>query len=323
MKTKEKKALIVGISGQDGAFLADLLVKKGYEVFGTSRDCSQDSLVRLTKLGLLEKITMLRMSPDIFSEVTEIIERTDPDEIYNLAGQSSVGLSFVQPSETINGITLSNTNILQSIKDIKPNIRYCLAGSGECFGDLGDVGAIESTPFFPRSPYAAAKASAMWTVRVYRESFGLFAATAIFYNHESFLRSTKFVTQKIVKKALQISKGDNGKLELGNIDVARDWGWAAEYMEAMYAIIRHEKPEDFIVATGRPISLCEFISAVFEKLDMDWKEHVILDESKKRPTDPKITYGNPEKIFRETGWKAIASGRDVAELMVVKQFNDD
>ncbi len=323
VNTKGKKALIVGISGQDGAFLADLLLKNGYMVVGTSRECTQEKLGRLERLDLLRKIKMIKMSPESFSEVSETIKRIDPNEIYNLAGQSSVGMSFVNPLETMKGITLGNINILQSIKEVRPSIRYCLAGSGECFGDLGDVAATESTPFCPRSPYAAAKASAIWTTRVYRESFGLFATVAIFYNHESDLRSTKFVTQKIVKKAWGISRGDSGKLELGNVDVIRDWGWAAEYMEAMYAIIRHSVPEDFIVATGKPISLTEFISVVFDELGMDWKEHVILDESKKRPADPNISYGNPEKIFRETGWKAINSGKDVARLMIARQVNSD
>ena len=315
-----RKALICGVSGQDGAYLAQLLLDKGYQVWGTSRDAQISSFSGLRQLGILDRVKTLSMSPIDFRSVLQVVSRICPCEIYNLAGQSSVGLSFDQPVETTESISLGVLNLLEVIRFVDPSIRLYNAGSGECFGDTGGVPADEFTPFRPRSPYAVAKAAAAWQVSVYRESYGLFACTGILFNHESPLRPERFVTRKIVVAAYRIANGSSEKLRLGNIDIQRDWGWAPEYVEAMWRMLNYPVPEDFVIATGVTITLRDFVSAAFSELGLDWVDHVEHDEALIRPSEIMLSMGNPGKAFRLLGWKAGCAAKDVARRLVVTEF---
>ena len=250
-KNKHKKrALISGISGQDGAYLAKLLLDKGYEVFGSSRDAQMANFSNLKRLGIYDHIGFESMALNDFRSVLQTLAKVNPDELYNLAGQSSVGLSFQQPVETLESISVGTLNLLEAIRFIKLPVKFYNACSSECFGDTGGLAAIETTPFKPRSPYAVAKAAAFWELANYREAYGLFACSGILFNHESPLRPERFVTRKIVAAACRIAGGSKEKLRLGNISIARDWGWAPEYVEAMWLMLQQEQPDDYVIATG-------------------------------------------------------------------------
>lgn len=236
----KKRALICGISGQDGSYLANFLLNKGYKVFGTSRDAKISSFSNLQKLECKKKISFLSMTPDDFISVLVTFQKVQADEIYFLAGQSSVGLSFEQPAETIKGILLGTLNALEAVKMLKKPTRIYFAGSSESFGDTNGEAANEKTPFKPKSPYAVAKASATWLVDNYREAYGLFACTGILFNHESILRPEHFVTQKIISAARRIAEGSKEILEIGRLDISRDWGWAPEYVKAMWLILQQK-----------------------------------------------------------------------------------
>lgn len=274
-----KRALIIGINGQDGSYLAKFLLNKGYEVVGTSRDAMASSFSNLKKLGIELRVQNVSMALNDFRSVLAILKKFAPDEIYNLAGQTSVGLSFEQPVETMESITFGTLNILEAIRFIDSPIHFYNAGSSECFGDTKNLPASESTPFSPRSPYAVAKTAAYGLVNNYRESYGLYACTGILFNHESQLRPERFVTQKIIKAASFISKNLDTKLSLGNISIYRDWGWAPEYIEAMWLMLQREKPEDFVIATGKSVSLEYFIEKAFSYHGLSWKNHVLIDSS--------------------------------------------
>lgn len=297
-----KKALICGVGGQDGAYLAKLLLEKGYQVVGTSRDAMATSFDSLRYLGILEQIETVSMAINDFRSVFHTLKRYAPDEIYNLAGQTSVGLSFEQPVETMESITGGTLNLLEAIRFVDYPVRFYNAGSSECFGDTGDNPANEITPFQPRSPYAVAKASAHWLVHNYREAYGLFACTGILFNHESPLRPARFVTQKIVRSATRIAQGSKEKLYLGNIAIKRDWGWAPDYVEAMWRMLNSDKPDDYVIATGRTVSLEYFIAKVFEQFDLDWRVHVEVDSTLLRPTDIMNGRADPSKAKAELGW---------------------
>jgi GDPmannose 4,6-dehydratase len=228
-----KKAIICGISGQDGAYLVKLLLGKGYEVYGTSRDAQMSSFANLSQLGIRDAVKLHSMALNDFRSVIQTIVKVRPDEIYNLAGQSSVGLSFEQPVETLESISVGTLNLLEAIRFINLPMRLYNAGSSECFGNTGGLSATESTLFQPRNPYAVAKAASHWEVPNYTEAYNLFACSGILFNHESPLRPERFATRKIVNAACRIAKGSKEKLHLGNISITRDWGWAPEYVDAM------------------------------------------------------------------------------------------
>jgi GDPmannose 4,6-dehydratase len=318
---KKKKALICGISGQDGAYLAKLLLEKDYEVYGTSRDAQISSFHNLAKIGILQQVNLESMALNDFRSVLQTISKIKPDELYNLAGQSSVGLSFQQPVETMESISVGNLNLLEVIRFLYLPVKFYNAGSSECFGDTMGVAADENTPFRPRSPYAVAKAAAYWGLANYREAYGLFACSGILFNHESPLRHERYVTKKIVSAACRIAAGSKEKLMLGNISISRDWGWAPEYVEAMWLMLQQDKPDDYVIATGETHSLEEFIEMVFNKVGLDWKEHVTYDDSLLRPTEISIGRGNPDKAFKKLGWKAKYKMPDVIEMMI-KDFQD-
>jgi GDPmannose 4,6-dehydratase len=313
---KIKKALICGISGQDGSFLARFLLSKGYQVFGTSRDAQGSSFSNLTRLGIKDQIHFLSMVPEDFRSVLVSLRKSSPDEVYYLAGQSSVGLSFEQPAETIQSISLGMLNILEACRMINEDIRIYHAGSSETFGDTKGNPGSESTPFHPVSPYAVAKASAFWLVDNYRNAYNLFACTGILFNHESFLRPNRFVTQKIISSVKRIAAGSKETLELGRLDISRDWGWAPEYVEAMWLMLQQSDPEDFVIATGETNLLKDFVAVAFDQFGLNWENYVTQNEEFMRPTDILISVGDPSKAYQKMGWKAKSKMRDVVKLMI-------
>ena len=311
-----KTALICGISGQDGAYLAQLLLEKGYRVVGTSRDAQMSTFANLVKLGIRDRVKLESVALNDFRSVLQVLMKTQPDEVYNLAGQSSVGLSFGQPVETLESIAIGTLNLLEAIRFLSAPIKFYNAGSSECFGDIGKQAADELTPFRPRSPYAVAKSTAFWEVANYREAYGLFACSGILFNHESPLRPERFVTQKIVATACRIATGASEQLKLGNISIQRDWGWAPEYVEAMYLMLQQEHPDDYVIATGVSASLEDFVTSTFSQLGLDWQDHVITDDSLYRPTDIAFSRGNPAKAKAKLGWEANHPMPSVVKLMI-------
>lgn len=296
------RALICGIGGQDGGYLARFLLQNKYEVVGTSRDAMAASFETLRLLGILDHVEKVSMAVNDFRSVLHTVKRYAPNEVYNLAGQSSVGLSFEQPVETMESIAGGTLNLLEAIRFVERPIRFYNAGSSECFGDTGDVLAGEKTPFKPRSPYAVAKASAHWLVRNYREAYGLFACSGILFNHESPVRPARFVTQKIVQAASRIAKGSREKLRLGNMAIQRDWGWAPDYVEAMWRMLQMDMPDDYVIATGRTTSLEYFTAEVFRQFGLNWKEHVESDPALLRPSDILVGRADPSKARTVLGW---------------------
>ena len=310
------KALISGISGQDGAYLARLLLDKGYQVFGTARDAQMATFYNLEKLGIRQQITLLSMALNDFRSVLQTLSRVEPDEVYNLAGQSSVGLSFEQPVETLESISIGTLNLLEVIRFLQRPIRLYSAGSSECFGDTGGAPADETTSFHPRSPYAVAKAAAHWEVANYREAYNLFACTGILFNHESPLRPERFVTRKIIASACRIAAGSGEKLQLGNISIARDWGLASEYVDAMWCMLQRDTPGDYVIATGETNTLEDFVAETFDQLGLNWRDHVSSDPSLLRPSEIMISRGNPGKAGKDLGWRAENRMRDVVRIMI-------
>jgi GDPmannose 4,6-dehydratase len=310
-----KTALVTGVSGQDGAYLAKLLLEKGYNVYGTSRDAQVASFKNLRRLDIRDDLRLESVALNDFRSVIQVLFKAQPDEIYNLAGQSSVGLSFEQPVETQDSIYLGTLNLLEAIRFMGKSIRLYNACSSECFGDLGDQAATEETPFRPRSPYAVAKAAAFWQVSNYREAYKIFACSGILFNHESPLRPERFVTKKIVTAARRIAKGELRELRLGNIEIQRDWGWAPEYVEAMYLMLQQEKADDYVIATGETRPLRDFVELAFKHVGLDWREHTVIDQSFFRPTELLVGRANPAKAAAQLGWSARFHMDDVARLM--------
>lgn len=317
-----KHALICGIGGQDGAYLAELLLEKGYEVTGTSRNAMATSFGNLSRLGIREQVRTVSVSISDFGSVLATIKSVAPDEIYNLAGQSSVGLSFEQPVETMASIAMGTLNLLEAIRFVDRPIRLYSAGTSEGFGDTGDKPATEETPFHPRSPYAVAKVSAHHLVANYREAYGFFACTGILFNHESPLRPERFVTQKIVCAATRIAQGSGEKLRLGNLEIYRDWGWAPEYVEAMWLMLQQEKPQDFVIATGETVSLKHFVARAFAHYGLNWQEHVLTDPDLLRPSDIRVGRANPEKAKIHLGWLAQTHVDEVVTRMCEAAWAD-
>lgn len=310
-----KTALICGVSGQDGGYLARFLLGKGYRVFGTSRDAQISTFANLERLGIGGAVQTLSMAPNDFRSVLHGISKVQPTEIYNLSGQSSVGLSFDQPVETMESISLGTLNILEAIRFLGHDTRFYNAGSSECFGDTGGRPANESTLFSPRSPYAVAKSAAHWMVANYRDAYGLFACTGILFNHESPLRPGRFVTQKICGVASRIAKGSGERLTLGNTHIVRDWGWAPEYVEAMWRMLQAESPEDYVIATGTSVSLETFVDRAFREVGLDSHDHVDIRQDLFRPSEIMASRADPAKALAKLGWSA---RRDVG--YVVRQM---
>jgi len=315
-----KKALICGVSGQDGAYLARLLLSKGYDVSGTSRDAEISNFTNLSRLGIKDQVECYSMSFNDFRSVLQVVSEVEPDEIYNLGGQTSVGLSFTQPVETLESIAFGTINLLEVNRYLGGEIKYYNASSTECFGEANSSKpATEETALRPRSPYAVAKATACWTVSNYREAYGLFACSGMLSNHESPLRPQRFVTKKIVSAVCRIANGSTEKLEVGNVDVVRDWGWAPDYVVAMWQMLQQESPADFVISTGQSYSLKYFIEKVFEQCDLDWREHIIINPTFFRATDIAASYSSPDRAKAMIGWEASVKFDELVEKLVTAE----
>jgi len=313
--TAGRRALVCGATGQDGAYLSRFLLDRGYTVVGTSRDALVARRDGMASLGIERRVELVSMAPNDFRSVLQAIVRTEPDEIYNLAGQTSVGLSFEQPVEAIESIALATLNLLEAIRFSGLPIRLYNAGSSECFGDTGGNPATEQTPFRPRSPYAVAKACAHNLVASYRDAYGMHACTGVLFNHESPLRPGRFVTQKIVQASLRISRGSTETLSLGDLSIQRDWGWAPEYVEAMWRMLQLDTPSDLVIATGRTVSLQYFAAAAFGHFGLDWAKHVARDDALLRPSDVHYGGADPSRAARLLGWRATMDVDAVVEAM--------
>lgn len=299
------RALICGVSGQDGAYLARLLVDKGYEVYGTSRDAEMSGFANLKRLGVRDQVRLRSMTLTDFRSVLTVLAEVEPDEIYNLAGQSSVGLSFSQPVETMESIVMGTLNLLEAVRFRRVPVRLYNAASGDCFGQsTADAPAHEDAPLRPRSPYGVAKAAAFWEVANYREAYGMFACSGLLFNHESILRPTRFVTRKVIAAAVRIAGGSPERLKIGDTRVVRDWGWAPEYVDAMWRILQRPTPQDYVIATGESHSLQQFIEAAFAAVGLDAGDHVETDPALLRAADILTSHADPSRAARDLGWTA-------------------
>ena len=318
-----RTALICGIGGQDGAYLAAHLIANGYAVIGTSRDAQASRFEGLTALGIRDRVTVVSMSPVDFRSTLQAVTRAAPDEIYNLSGQSSVGLSFDQPVETFESIVVGTVNLLEAIRMLGQSVRLYNAGSSEMFGNTGDETASEETVLKPRSPYGIAKATAFWQIAQYREAYGIAAATGILFNHESPLRPERFVTQKIVSAACRIIRGEQDALRLGDLSVRRDWGWAPEYVVAMHKMLQQEVLEDFVIATGVTSSLEDFVAEAFRAVGLDWRRHVTRDPRLVRPTEIACGRADTRRASQRLGWTAETTMPQVVRKMVEARLARD
>ena len=314
--SQSRRALIFGVYGQDGSYLARLLLDKGYAVFGTSRDAETQRGLNHARLGIDGRVEMLSVSPTDFRSVFTAVTGSNPHEIYNLSGQSSVGLSFSQPVDTLESIAIGTVNILETVRLTDASIRIYNAGSSECFGDTGDVPANETTAFRPRSPYGVAKSAAFWQIANYREAYGLHCSSGILFNHESPLRPERFVTRKIVSAAVRIAAGSDEKLSLGALEIERDWGWAPEYVDAMWRMLQQDEADDYVIATGSSRSLEDFVKAAFAGLELDWEDHVTIDDTLLRPLDIRISRGDADKARRRLDWCANVQFDTIVERLI-------
>lgn len=317
-----KRALICGISGQDGSYLARLLLERGYEVWGSSRDAEQTAFSNARKLGIYDSLRLVSLNLRDVGNAVGLLKRIRPHEVFSLAGQSSVGLSFEQPVETIESIALGALTLLEAIRLTDLDVRFYNAGSSECFGDTGGEVASEATRFNPRSPYAVAKASAFWTVANYREAYGMFVCTGILSNHDSPLRPLRFVTRKIIHAVASLAMGRDLKLSLGNLDIERDWGWAPEYVEAIATMLEKDSAEDCIIATGQSHTLTEFVATAFECIGKDWRDYVQQDQHLMRPTDILRNKVNPSKAAKCLGWTAKYAMKEVISMMLESELKN-
>jgi GDPmannose 4,6-dehydratase len=313
------KAVIFGITGQDGTLLANFLLKKGYDVVGTTRDLN--NIDNLIKLNIADKIKLRKVDILKFNEINEIIENEYPNEIYNLSGQTSVGNSYLLPLETYQSIIFTTMYILESIRNINSKIKFFNASSIECFGDNNKI-ITENTKHNPVSPYGTAKSMSQGLINNYRSIYGLHICSGILSNHESQLRSNKFVSQKIVDAAIDISKGVRDYLEVGDISIVRDWGWAEEYIEAMYKLMKIDIPDDYIIATGKSISLEEFINYTFNKFNLDYKKHIKINKSFIRTNEIKKINIDNSKIKSVLSWTPQVSVYQVIDKLVEYKRNN-
>jgi GDPmannose 4,6-dehydratase len=321
-----KRALITGITGQDGSYLTELLLEKGYQVFGIVRRSSSFNTDRINHLyqDPHEPNAQLRMfygDLNDSSSLNTILRNTEPDEIYNLGAQSHVRVSFDVPEYTAEVTGVGTVRILEAIRDTGIRPRFYQASSSELFGRVKEVPQTELTPFHPRSPYACAKAYAYHITVNYRESYGLFACNGILFNHESERRGETFVSRKITRAATRIKLGLQEKLYLGNLDARRDWGYARDYVEAMWLMLQADEPDDFVIATGENYSVRDFLDEAFGYLDLDWKEFVETDPRYYRPAEVDLLLGDASKARRVLGWKPKVGFKDLVRLMVDHDLN--
>jgi len=309
-----KRALITGITGQDGSYLADFLLEKGYTVFGMVRRASKDNFERLEHIrhrlelrqaDLLDQLSLIR-----------VLEESRPHEVYNLAAQSFVPTSWNQPVLTAEFTALGVTRMLEAVRLVDPSIRFYQASSSEMFGKVRETPQTERTPFHPRSPYGVAKVYGHSITVNYRESYGLYACAGILFNHESPRRGLEFVTRKVTDGAARIKYGLARELRLGNLDACRDWGFAGDYVQAMWAMLQQEEPDDYVVATGESHSVRDVVERAFEAVALDWREHVVLDPQLKRPAEVDMLLGDATKARQTLGWSPKAHFPDLIQMMV-------
>ena len=308
------KALITGVTGQDGSYLAELLLDKGYEVVGVVRRTSHHSYERIEHL--LDRIEVV--AADLLDQhsLTVVLQEARPDEVYNLAAQSYVPTSWTQPVLTGEFTALGVTRILEAIRLVHPVARFYQASSSEMFGKVSQTPQREDTPFYPRSPYGVAKVYGHWITVNYRESYGLYAVSGILFNHESPRRGIEFVTRKVTDGAARIKLGLASELRLGNLDARRDWGFAGDYVEAMWRMLQREGPQDYVVGTGEAHSVRELVEVAFAHVGLDWRKHVVSDPKHYRPAEVDILIADPSKACRELGWAPKVHFRELVTMMV-------
>jgi GDPmannose 4,6-dehydratase len=311
-----KKALVTGISGQDGAYLSRFLLQKGYEVFGLLARRATSTTWRLEELEVLGQVQLLEGDLSDFSSLVSALRDSQADEVYNLAAQSFVGTSWRQPILTGQVTGLGALNMLEATRQIRPEARFYQASTSELFGKVRETPQTEETPFHPRSPYGVAKLYAHWSVINARESYGMYCCSGILFNHESPLRGKEFVTRKITDAVARIKVGKQDKLLLGNLDARRDWGFAGDYVEAMWAMMQRNEPEDYVVATGRTASVGDFCRMAFECVDLDWKDYVETDPAFLRPAEVELLCGDASKARSELDWEPKVSLEELVSMMV-------
>jgi GDPmannose 4,6-dehydratase len=314
-----KKALVTGITGQDGSYLAELLLEKGYEVWGIIRRSSSFHTGRIDHLykDPHEKVNLRLVYGDLTdgSDLTTVVNDIKPDEVYNLGAQSHVRVSFDMPIYTADVDALGTLRLLEAIRTMAKPPRFYQASSSEMYGSVVETPQTEETPFYPRSPYGCAKVYGFWQVVNYREAYELFACNGILFNHESPRRGETFVTRKITRAATRIKLGLQERLYLGNLDAKRDWGFAGDYVEAMWLMLQQDRPEDYVIATGQTHSVREFLDEVFGYLDLDWKGLVEIDPKYYRPTEVDFLLGDASKAKKFLGWEPKVNFRDLARMM--------
>jgi GDPmannose 4,6-dehydratase len=317
---QRKKALITGITGQDGSYLAELLLEKGYMVYGVIRRSSSFNTRRIDHLyrdphEADVRLHLVYADLNDASSLNKVLRDVRPDEIYNLGAQSHVRVSFDIPEYTAEVTALGSVRLLEAIRETGLNTRYYQASSSELFGKVAESPQNERTPFYPRSPYAAAKAYSFYITRNYREAYDLFACNGILFNHESPRRGETFVTRKITRAAARIKLGLQDKLFLGNLDARRDWGFAGDYVDAMWRMLQADRPDDYVVATGEAHSVREFLELTFERLDLDWRRHVEHDPRYLRPTEVDVLLGDATRARDELGWEPKVGFKELVGMM--------
>ena len=313
------KALITGITGQDGSYLAEFLLEKGYEVAGVVRRSSTERFDRIE--GIRDQITILQADIHDQTSMISAMRKFEPEEVYNLAAQSFVPTSWAQPVLTGDFSGLGVTRVLEAIRQINPSIRFYQASSSEMFGKVRETPQTEQTPFYPRSPYAIAKLYAYWITTNYREAYDMFAVNGILFNHESPRRGPTFLTRKVTRAVARILKGVQDKLYLGNLDARRDYGYAPEYVEAIWLMLQQNKCSDYVIATGEAHSVREFVEAAFEIAGLDWEKYVRVDKRFFRPLDVHCLVGDPSKAEREIGWSPRKKFEGLVKKMVEEEIN--
>jgi len=311
-----KNALITGITGQDGAYLARLLLEKGYTVYGVHARRSTDTLWRLRYLGIDNEIRLIPADITDLSSLVRSMEQSRAQEVYNLAAQSFVGSSWNQAILTAQVTGVGVVNLLEAVRIVNPTARFYQASTSEMFGLIQESMQSESTPFYPRSPYGVAKLYGHWIAVNYRESFGMHTSSGILFNHESPLRGIEFVTRKVTDAAARIKQGKQKELRLGNIDAKRDWGFAGDYVEAMWLMLQQERPDDYVVATGVTTTVRDMCRIAFEHVGLNYEEHVVIDPQFYRPAEVDVLLGNPAKAQRQLGWSAKTPLQTLITMMV-------
>jgi GDPmannose 4,6-dehydratase len=316
LATQNKNALITGITGQDGAYLAKLLLDKGYRVFGLHARRSTDTLWRLRHLGIESEVNLIDGDLTDLSAVIRAMEKSAAVEVYNLGAQSFVGSSWDQPVLTANVTGVGALNVLEAVRIVNPKARFYQASTSEMFGLIQESMQSETTPFYPRSPYGVAKLYAHWMTVNYRESFGLHASSGILFNHESPLRGIEFVTRKVTDAVARIKQGKQKELRLGNIDAKRDWGFAGDYVEAMWLMLQQDTPDDYVVATGLTTTVRDMCRIAFNHVGLKHEDHVVIDPKFYRPAEVEVLLGNPAKAKAKLGWVAQTNLETLITMMV-------